>query len=698
MLFATVQTIARPIEPSIEERVSDCKVDFGSGNSNRESITAIRNCILEKSEITKSIHHDNNKRVLQANEEIVSSQIPIFRTLLTFAVFISIVLAALGKGIWEKSKSDVSEGVYQFLLAMFVSTGLLAGVSWISVIVTALGQYRLTEFSTQTISAAKILADSNPANKRVIESNMSEVSVLVKTFTSNVINSEVCANSFVQNHINSTYHYDFKGFDIAADDEVLLCIDSEKKNFGTFSEHGRTALNYAVKICSSKKLGTDHDCGKVSFSDNTTDVLKAKLDAISITLSETVNSYSEVLCTLYAKNFQEKAEEVCNVWDGSQFTLKHSTLHKDDVDRLLVQQVAVLNKELVDALAEGVDNKNNLSSVYLFSFINQMYSLFFSDFDEAKVLADVSKQLQSVSFQDQKVTLLNNGYESNPSQDNNSMYVDGLNDFNKMMTNGIDQIMSSDAVNYESNKSFLSILYDPKELVGSYYGKKYMTDRCNDKGCYEFDVLAFKKLVQNTPQLLYTLVGVKYSAAVVQATGDSRSKMLAMKIGGKIKLLIIFLTAIYIYVLVKFILGGVYSFFADLIRKNLTLIYAAVAMLVTKGNSDVLKNKGIEFYYSFLTLTNVLISLVLTHLILSVAYDYISAYRLQQAVLNNSVVDYGVSIVWVLVFLISYLFLFEFIYQTVERFVADNITKLGTEDDIAQTNLSSVKANVSKSM
>lgn len=693
---------ARQIEPSLEERVSDCNVDFGSGNSNRDSINAIRNCILEKSEMTKSIHNQNNQRVIEANEEIVGSQLPMFRGLLIFSVFVTVLLSALGAGIWQKSKSDASEGVLQGLLATFVATGVLAGMGWISVIVTTLGNYRLTEFSTQLISASKILADNDSINKSVVESNISEITALSNTFTTNVIYSEVCANAYVDSYITTTYPFDFKSTDINADintdDELLSCIEKEKSGFGSFTDRGRTALNHAVKVCSNKIGGVDHDCGRVAFSEDTPTILKAKFDAMSMTLTETVNSYSEVLCTEYEKVFFDKAKEVCSEWNGSEFTIKNSSLHKNDVDKLLVQQMSVLNKEIIDGLSESVDNKDNLSDVYLFSYMDQMYSLFFSDFDETRILTETTEHLQSISFRDPKVTLLHNGYESNPLEPNNTMYVDGINDFNHMMLNGVDKIMSSDAINYESNKSFLSILYDPKELVGSYYGKKYMSDRCTDKGCYEFDVLAFKKLIQNTPELLYTLVGVKYSAAVVEVVGNEKTKTMAMKVGGYTKWLIIGLVAISLYVLGKFIYGGALSFFIDLIRRNLTLIASAVVIYATKQDIDALKYKCIEFYYSFLLLTNLLISILLTHLFLSVAYDYISAYRLQQAVLNNSVVDYGASIVWVLVFLISYIIILDFVCRVVDGFVAQRITTLGHEEDLQKTNFQSVKANVSKSM
>ncbi|WP_434998804.1 hypothetical protein ACRZ5S_19640 [Vibrio scophthalmi] len=689
---------ARTMEPSLEERVSDCNVDFGSGNSNRDSINAIRNCILEKSEMTKSIHNQNNQRVIEANEEIVGSQLPIFRGLLVFSVFVTVILSGLGFGIWQKSKSDASEGVLQGLLATFVATGVLAGLGWISVIVSTLGQYRLTEFSTQLISASKILADNETVKKSVIESNMSEISALTSSFTTNVIKSEVCATGYVQNYVTANYPYDFKSFDINSDDELLSCIDKEKTNFGTFADVGRTALNHAVKICSNKIEDLDYDCGKMVFAENAPSILKAKFDAMSMTIDETVNSYSEVLCTEYAKVQVHKAEGICSEWNGAEFTLKNSTLHKNDVDKLLIQQVSVLNKEIIDGLAESVENKDNLSDVYLFSYMDQMYSLFFSDFDETRVLTETSEHLKSISFREPKVTLLHNGYESNPLKPNNSMYVDGLADFNHMLLNSVDKIMSSDAISYEANKTFLSILYDPKELVGSYYGKKYMSDRCTEKGCYEFDVLAFKKLVQNTPELLYTLVGVKYSAAFVELMGDTRSKMLAMKVSGFTKWLIIGLLAINLYVLVKFIFGGALSFFIDLIRRNLTLIASAVVIYATKRDIDSLKYKCIEFYYSFLILTNLLISILLTHLLLSVTYDYISEYRLQQSVLNNSVVDYGFSIVWVLVFLISFIVILDFVCRVVDGFVAQRITKLGNEEELSNTNFQSVKANVSKSM
>ncbi|ELA7830728.1 hypothetical protein Q6U52_000888 [Vibrio alginolyticus] len=698
LISVSLTATARQIEPSLEERVSDCNVDFGSGNSNRDSINAIRNCILEKSEMTKSIHNQNNQRVIEANEEIVGSQLPMFRGLLIFSVFVTVLLSALGAGIWQKSKSDASEGVLQGLLATFVATGVLAGMGWISVIVSTLGNYRLTEFSTQLISASKILADNDSINKSVVESNISEITALSGTFTTNVINSEVCATAYVQNYVTANYPYDFKSFDIKTDDELLSCIEKEKSGFGSFTDRGRTALNHAVKICSNKIEGVDHDCGRVAFAEDTPTILQAKFDGMSMTLAETVNSYSEVLCTQYAKVHVKKAEGICSEWNGSEFTLKNSSLHKDDVDKLLVQQVSVLNKEIIDGLAQSVENKDNLSNVYLFSFMDQMYSLFFSDFDETRILTETTEHLQSVSFREPKVTLLHNGYESNPLEPNNTMYVDGINDFNHMLLNGVDKIMSSDAISYESNKSFLSILYDPKELVGSYYGKKYMSDRCTDKGCYEFDVLAFKKLIQNTPELLYTLVGVKYSAAVVQVVGNEKTKTMAMKVGGYTKWLIIGLVAISLYVLGKFIYGGALSFFIDLIRRNLTLIASAVVIYATKQDIDALKYKCIEFYYSFLLLTNLLISILLTHLLLSVAYDYISAYRLQQAVLNNSVVDYGASIVWVLVFLISYIIILDFVCSVVDGFVAQRITTLGNEEDLQKTNFQSVKANVSKSM
>ncbi|QOD51736.1 hypothetical protein IC627_09565 [Photobacterium damselae subsp. piscicida] len=693
-MFMSISANAYTVDSSVEEKISDCKVDF-ENQVVVESFSKVRNCLVEKRVNSKSFHVHQENRLENANADLFESHTEFFKTIFLYSFIIGFLCMLFKQGLATRIKNDPAEAVMLMLATVTTTTLVLSSgafaVRWI------FDNFIITN-QTILVSQNKILADNIIEKKKSIEANADEVSSLSKTFSESVMSSEICASTYVDKHITATYDYDFVESDIYKEDEFLKCIKEEKTNAGVFNMHGRSPLNYAVKVCSVKHHNVDYDCGSVVFNDTPVEVVST-LNITAPNIISASESMKKVYCkSVSAKELShQKLEYLCRNWNGSGFEILKTDITEQELDSLIVKQVSLQTHELIDSLARSIDNEENLSEQPLFGMSKNLYNLFFTDSHDGEVVEKISGYLNTIDYTDSSSTLLNSGWINKVFNDvNDHQGVDSQDDLALLLINKIENLHDSDSIDYESSKSFLNVLYDPKLIVGSYVKPKFGDTCTGEKGCFEFDLLAFKKMVQHHPEILKILISVKTSSAYAMTVGSDTTKSIAVKANKMSDMLLISFCVVAFYLMFRFVIGFAINHYIRISTKSFIFTTSMQYFLITKTDTLKVLTNFIDLILDmFLPIVVLFLTVILSNVFLTVAYDYqvdivIAEYY------SNDVVDVGSSIVWLIVFLISFIVVIEMIYRIIESYRQQKLQMNNYQEDSTAINHNEIKNNLNK--
>ncbi|CCN46020.1 membrane hypothetical protein [Vibrio nigripulchritudo MADA3029] len=692
--FMSIPAIAYTVDNSVEEKISDCKVNF-ENEVVVQSFRKVRDCLVEKRVDSKSFHVYQENRLEDANADLFESHTEFFKTIFLYSFIIGAFSMLFKQGLTERIKNDPAEAVMLMLATVTTTTLVLSSsafaVRWI------FDNFIITN-QTILVSQNKILSDNIIEKKKSIEANSDEVSSLSKTFSESVMSSEVCAFSYVNKHITASYDYDFVDADIYEQDEFLKCIKEEKTNAGVFNMYGRSPLNYAVKVCSVKHHNVDHDCGSVVFNNTPIEVVST-LNITAPNIITASESMKKVYCKSVAQKelSHQKSEYLCRNWNGSEFEILNTDIAEQELDTLIVKQVSLQTHELIDALARSIDNEENLSEQPLFGMSKNLYNLFFTDSHDGEVIEKVSGYLNTIDYSEGGSTLLNNGWNVHFYNNlNDHQGVDSQDDLALLLINKIENLHDSDSIDSESSKSFLNVLYDPKLIVGSYVKPKFGDTCIGEKGCFEFDLLAFKKMVQHHPEILKILISVKTSSSYAMAIGSDTTKSIAVKANKMSDMLLISFCVVAFYLMIRFVIGFAINHYIRISTKSFIFTTSMQYFLITKTDTSKVITNFIDLILDmFLPIVVLFLTVILSNVFLTVAHDYqvdivIAEYY------SNEVVDVGSSMAWLIVFLISFIVVIEMIYRIVDSYRQQKLQMNHYQEDSTAINHNQIKSNLNE--